>query len=41
MKLISSYRKVDHTWLKKDHVADHIDMKDQGMKDHVADHRDM
>ncbi len=41
MELIVSYRRVNHTWLKKDHTADHTDMKDQGLKDHVADHLDM
>jgi hypothetical protein len=40
MELIVSYRRVN-TWLKKDHTADHTDMKDQGPTDHVADHLDM
>jgi hypothetical protein len=41
MGLFSLNRRVDHTWRKKDHAADHWDMRDQEMKDHVADHLDM
>ena len=41
MGLSFSNRRVDHTWLKKDHTADHTDMKDQGLTDHGADHLDM